>query len=92
MSALHSIIKYIVQEHDMVICHFLYVSRMLGLSLMSINVSLLIGTVRLIEVGFTQDYKSIIEACRSWLEGTATVRLCVVFFEEIPSYTVRRMR
>jgi hypothetical protein len=43
-------------------------------------------TALVIEVGFSQDYESIIKACRSWLEGTKTVRMCVVFFEEEPKY------
>ncbi|KAN0083682.1 hypothetical protein V8E54_002770 [Elaphomyces granulatus] len=44
-------------------------------------------TALVIEVGFSQDYESIIKACRSWLEGTKTARMCVVvFFEEEPKY------
>jgi hypothetical protein len=44
-------------------------------------------TTLVIEIGFSQDYESIINACQSWLEGTKTVRMCVVvFFEEQPKY------
>jgi hypothetical protein len=44
-------------------------------------------TTLVLEIGFSQEYKSITEACRSWLEGTRTVKMCVVVvFKEVPKY------